>query len=93
MTNGYLSDYESDYFAFLSKLLMPTLFSSRGEAPLLMSSLTTSVWPPSVATWSGVLSVMRFLEVVTMLLSNLSSSSSTRTLPFLAAMWAEVFPS
>ena len=72
---------------------MSALFSSRGEAPLLMSSLTTSVCPPSVATWSGVLSVIRFLLVVTMLLSNLSSSSSTRTLPFLAAMWAEVFPS
>ena len=27
-----------------------------------MRSLTTSVWPPSVATWSGVESVIRFLQ-------------------------------
>ncbi len=33
------------------------------------------------------------LLLVTMFLSNLSSSSSTLTEPFLAAMWAVVFPS
>ena len=73
--------------------VIPDLFSSSGEAPQLSRSFTTSVWPPSVATWSGVESVILFLLVVTMLLSNFSSSSSTRTLPFLAAMCAEVFPS
>ena len=48
---------------------------------------------PSVATCSGVLSVILFRLVVTMFRSNLSNSSSTRTEPFFAAMWALVLPS
>ena len=40
---------------------MNTLFSSMGDAPYLRSSLITSTWPPSVAMWRGVESVILFL--------------------------------
>ena len=92
LTNSEMTE-EWPYLAARCTGVIPALFSSSGEAPLAISSFTTSVWPPSVATWRGVLSVNLFLLVVTIFLSNFSSSSSTLTLPFLAAMWAEVFPS
>ena len=57
---SYQAGHITDYFFSWGK--SATLFSSSGEAPQLMSSLTTSVCPPSVATCSGVESVIRFLE-------------------------------
>ena len=69
-----------------------TLFSSEADAPLSMSILTTSKWPPSVAMCSGVESVILFRAWITTDLSNFINSSSTPTEPLAAAMCAHVLP-
>lgn len=70
-----------------------TLFSSVHEAPARTSAFTTSAWPPSAASWSGVASVIRFRADITPCLSNFISSSITRMEPCIAAMCAHEFPS